>query len=127
VSVSLVVIPLRSGGGGGRGSSGSHAARTPRGENEVGPQFGEQDTVDVGEQVGRGAFTEDDLVEAGALSAVAQVEGAVGLGQFQVQGQGDGRECVGRVEAGRWDGTSTVRPRPVGWSVKVIVGMAASS
>lgn len=65
---------VRSCGRGGVGDDrvpcGAHVAR----ENEFGPQVDEQDAVDVGEVVVLVAFSDDDLVDTGALSAITQVE-----------------------------------------------------
>jgi hypothetical protein len=71
------------------------------GENQVVPQVDKKGAVDVGENVRGGALAEHDLVYASPLIAVGELELPVGLGPVQVQGKGDGGQCLAHGHSGQ--------------------------
>src|SRR5690606_26103909 len=70
------------------------------GQYEFVPDVHEQNTIDIGENVGRSAFTYHYFVDPGALAPVAQVVTAPAIGPVQVQGEFDRCQGFFRGEPG---------------------------
>src|SRR5450631_1039672 len=100
------------------------------GENKGVPQVDKEGAVDVGKYVCGGALAEHDLVYAGPLIAVAELELPVGLGPVQVQGKGDSGHGLahgqsgqaGRHECGATAGEGSFRKLDLGHRRQLLPG-----